>query len=396
MPVQQTVSHSLHEAATFGQGVFKRGQTFLQDFKDFVNKGNAFDLAVAFILAGAISAVFKSLVEDIITPIFGLANNRNLDEMFLVIRCVFYILRRKELIKDKKCPYCGKDMGGGATRCPFCTTWLDTEVQRKVETEYNENKVSSGAIDNCMSTTTLGTSNGVLREKGPIDTMGTNNATLKSTVPIVEAGVTNTNGPIVDAGSMNSNKNRQNDPYGNTTMYKYDSTCGNNNVYSVPAETGYDGMGVGELRSTDRNYDGMGVGPTSDCDGLGVDSSKGENTPQKYNNTTTTTAVPPTTGNRVKSGTMPVHSDVYGNNVVYSNNPTYGNDNVHTNAVRGQGQMPGQPGYDGLGVSRLQSSDRNYDGLGVGPTNGLGVDPSRRPGGNQEDLQNQPKPRQSS
>ena len=26
-------------------------------------------------------------VQDIITPIFGLANNRNLDEMFLVIRC---------------------------------------------------------------------------------------------------------------------------------------------------------------------------------------------------------------------------------------------------------------------------------------------------------------------
>jgi large-conductance mechanosensitive channel len=41
--------------------VYKKGTGFLQDFKDFINKGNAFDLAVAFVLSTAFSAVIRSL-----------------------------------------------------------------------------------------------------------------------------------------------------------------------------------------------------------------------------------------------------------------------------------------------------------------------------------------------
>lgn len=44
----------------------------IQEFKDFINRGNVMDLAVAVILGAAFSAIIGSLVEDIITPIIGM------------------------------------------------------------------------------------------------------------------------------------------------------------------------------------------------------------------------------------------------------------------------------------------------------------------------------------
>ncbi|GJJ73323.1 large conductance mechanosensitive channel [Entomortierella parvispora] len=205
MPVGETLNAGMHGAANLGHGVLNKSKGFCQEFKDFLNKGNAFDLAVAFVIATAFSAVVKSLVDDIITPIFGLANNRNLDEMFLVIRCgrtcsyptialaqadgavtwnwgrfintvinlilvglflfllvkLYYTLRRKAFVKDKPCPYCGKDMSGDAVRCPFCTSWLDQDVRRKVDGDLNQER--------SMSTTTFGSSGALLREKDQIE-----------------------------------------------------------------------------------------------------------------------------------------------------------------------------------------------------------------------------------
>ena len=43
----------------------------LKDFKDFAIKGNAFDLAVGVIIAGAFGKIVDSLVADIIMPIIG-------------------------------------------------------------------------------------------------------------------------------------------------------------------------------------------------------------------------------------------------------------------------------------------------------------------------------------
>lgn len=61
-------------------------------------------------------------------------------------------------------------MCGTATRCPFCTSWLDQEVRRKVDGDY---LTPSGG----MSTTTLGTSNGLLREKDSIGVVTDGHAT---------------------------------------------------------------------------------------------------------------------------------------------------------------------------------------------------------------------------
>ena len=42
-----------------------------KDFKDFIIKGNAFDMAIGIILGGAFGLVVKSLVDNIITPLIG-------------------------------------------------------------------------------------------------------------------------------------------------------------------------------------------------------------------------------------------------------------------------------------------------------------------------------------
>ena len=43
----------------------------LQEFRDFIGRGNVIDLAVAVIIGGAFGAIISSLVDDIIMPIIG-------------------------------------------------------------------------------------------------------------------------------------------------------------------------------------------------------------------------------------------------------------------------------------------------------------------------------------
>lgn len=44
----------------------------LKEFRDFINRGNVIDLAVAVIIGGAFGAIINSLVNDIIMPLIGL------------------------------------------------------------------------------------------------------------------------------------------------------------------------------------------------------------------------------------------------------------------------------------------------------------------------------------
>ena len=43
----------------------------LKEFKEFIERGNVIDLAVAVIIGGAFGAIITSLVDDIIMPIIG-------------------------------------------------------------------------------------------------------------------------------------------------------------------------------------------------------------------------------------------------------------------------------------------------------------------------------------
>lgn len=55
----------------------------LKDFKEFIIKGNAFDMAVGIILGGAFGLVVKSLVDNIVMPIIGgICNLPDFSQMF--------------------------------------------------------------------------------------------------------------------------------------------------------------------------------------------------------------------------------------------------------------------------------------------------------------------------
>ncbi len=47
-------------------------KSFIQEFKEFINRGSVVDLAVGVVVGGAFTTIVNSLVNDIITPLLGL------------------------------------------------------------------------------------------------------------------------------------------------------------------------------------------------------------------------------------------------------------------------------------------------------------------------------------
>jgi large conductance mechanosensitive channel len=45
--------------------------SFIQDFKDFAFKGNLIDMAVGIVMGGAVAAIVKSFLDNIITPLIA-------------------------------------------------------------------------------------------------------------------------------------------------------------------------------------------------------------------------------------------------------------------------------------------------------------------------------------
>jgi large conductance mechanosensitive channel len=143
----------------------------LDEFKKFAMRGNAIDLAVAFILGGAFGAIVSSLVNDVIMPPIGLLLGKvNFSNLFIdlsgkgyatltaakaasaptinygtfintiinfiIVAFVLFLLVR-EMNKmtahrapapaaptTKDCPYCFSTISIKATRCPNCTSQL--------------------------------------------------------------------------------------------------------------------------------------------------------------------------------------------------------------------------------------------------------------------------------
>lgn len=50
----------------------KEKKGFIKEFKEFISRGSVLDMAVGIIIGGAFTAIVKSLVEDIFTPLLGL------------------------------------------------------------------------------------------------------------------------------------------------------------------------------------------------------------------------------------------------------------------------------------------------------------------------------------
>ena len=146
----------------------------VNDFKEFIKRGNVLDLAIAVIIGGAFGKIISSIVNDILMPLIGLVLGRisftdrfwSLDgntyeslaqarEMgsavlaygnfiqnvidFLIIALVIFLLirtfnrlsssskqeQKTEAPTTKDCPYCYSTISIKATRCPNCTSQLD-------------------------------------------------------------------------------------------------------------------------------------------------------------------------------------------------------------------------------------------------------------------------------
>lgn len=154
----------------------------IKEFKEFAMKGNILDMAIGLVIGGAFQSIIKSLVEDIIMPFTALFTG-SVDytnwviyvstaqikigsfitalinfliiaiSIFIALKVIVSINKRfeemnkevtgkinKKLKKNKRgkdeevneepetkvCPYCMSEIKYKATRCPHCTSELET------------------------------------------------------------------------------------------------------------------------------------------------------------------------------------------------------------------------------------------------------------------------------
>ncbi|MBM3788317.1 MAG: hypothetical protein FJW30_28610, partial [Acidobacteria bacterium] len=58
----------------------------LKDFRDFIGKGSAIDLAVGLIIGSAISTILKAFVDELIVPLTGLISKVDFSNMYFVLK----------------------------------------------------------------------------------------------------------------------------------------------------------------------------------------------------------------------------------------------------------------------------------------------------------------------
>ncbi|ABX42373.1 large conductance mechanosensitive channel protein MscL [Lachnoclostridium phytofermentans] len=134
---------------------------FLKEFREFALKGNVMNLAVGVIIGSAFQGIVTSLTDNILSPIIGLFTRQNFDSLqlnifgitlrygafitalinFVIMAFVVFLLvkgmnrilsfddkRKKVEVKptEKDCPYCMTKININASRCPHCTSQLET------------------------------------------------------------------------------------------------------------------------------------------------------------------------------------------------------------------------------------------------------------------------------
>ena len=135
-------------------------KTFLNEFKEFINRGNVMDLAVGVIIGGAFTSIVTALTDHIINPLIAVVAGGGTDNIsglvipgtdidfsaiinFLIVAFVVFLLVKginkvqdasgKILKKDNgetvveeppACPFCKEEVKEGATRCPHCAAEL--------------------------------------------------------------------------------------------------------------------------------------------------------------------------------------------------------------------------------------------------------------------------------
>ena len=171
----------LLQAETAEQGTVGAGRErgvsmkdFMNEFKEFISRGNVMDMAVGIMIGGAFTAIVTSLVEDIISPILGVFGGLNFDQLklslggevtlaygkfitavinFLIMAFILFSIikalnaaaykvkkpEEEAAPTTKMCPYCkSEDVAMGATKCPHCASTLELseeEIQMIKEAE---------------------------------------------------------------------------------------------------------------------------------------------------------------------------------------------------------------------------------------------------------------------
>jgi large conductance mechanosensitive channel len=60
--------------------------SLIKEFKDFVGSGNAVDLAVGVLAAGAIGAILKSFIDEMVLPLTGLFGKADWANLYYVLK----------------------------------------------------------------------------------------------------------------------------------------------------------------------------------------------------------------------------------------------------------------------------------------------------------------------
>lgn len=157
----------LSEKNTKGETDMKK---FLNEFKEFALRGNVMDLAIGVIIGGAFKSITDSLVNDMLSPILGLFAQDGLKGLsfpifnatvnigsfimaiinFVIMAFLIFLLvkgmnfiaslgNRKKVEEPEEpttqvCPFCISEIDIKATRCPHCTSVIETVE----EIEMNE------------------------------------------------------------------------------------------------------------------------------------------------------------------------------------------------------------------------------------------------------------------
>ena len=144
----------------------------IEEFKEFIDKGNAMDMAVGVIIGGAFTAIVTALTTDIINPLITLLSGGAAGENgvaipltiggfnigsfisaiinFLIIAIIVFLMVKalntaknaasKVVKKDDgseeevvmnppTCPFCLEEVKEGATRCPHCAGAFDKPAE---------------------------------------------------------------------------------------------------------------------------------------------------------------------------------------------------------------------------------------------------------------------------
>ena len=122
---------------------------FINEFKEFINRGNVMDMAVGVIIGGAFTSIVTALTNNIINPLISVVAGGafisaciNFLIVAFVVFCLVKALNKAKDLSEKLtgaaaeqaaeepapvCPFCLEEHKPGATRCPHCGSDLTQE-----------------------------------------------------------------------------------------------------------------------------------------------------------------------------------------------------------------------------------------------------------------------------